>query len=307
MRGPQVGVVPRHGWSAGKAGTNKAAGYSLHSASDSNSTSTSSSNASASTASRTLPAVALLGASISSSCTPGPWSSGRPAELESSSSMWPMRSATSSTCSMPSMLASRLPIARASSSLPVIRKRSWGMARPCPGPGWGAVRLGAGAARVRDGAIGLCRTGAGSRRAMRYKQKGRLRAAFLFQETLALLLHGTHRQRHVAQVDMPRGPLVPLVAAIAARFHQLGESRRVRAQQLQRHAVVFRYLRCKADRLDRGALFGLLVETERTGAARQHREQFDALDNAAHHGDVAVELARRLAGHDVQLGAVAGI
>src|SRR3546814_10837720 len=66
---------------------------------------------------------------------------------------------------------------------------------------------------------------------------------------------------------------------------------------------------CSADldRLDQHALRGVFVEAQRAGAARQHAEQFHAVDHAPDQGDVAVELARRLAVDHVELGAVARV
>ena len=69
-----------------------------------------------------------LPTSTSSSWMPGPMSSDSPAELESSSSMCGIRSSVSSTCSMPSRPSSRSLMARASSSVPVMRSRSMAMA-----------------------------------------------------------------------------------------------------------------------------------------------------------------------------------
>ena len=92
------------------------------------STNTSSSSASSCTASRTFCAVLSLPTSTSSSWMPGPMSSDSPAELESSSSMCGIRSSVSSTCSMPSRPSSRSLMARASSSVPVMRSRSMAMA-----------------------------------------------------------------------------------------------------------------------------------------------------------------------------------
>ena len=61
------------------------------------------------------------------------------------------------------------------------------------------------------------------------------------------------------------------------------------------------------DGLDGRALLGLLIEAQRAGAARQRGQQLDAPQHAADRDDVAVELARRLAGHHVELGAAAGV
>ena len=49
-----------------------------------------------------------------------------------------------------------------------------------------------------------------------------------------------------------------------------------------------------------------LVEAERAGAARPGGEQGDALDHPADIGDVAVEVARGMADHRIELAAGAG-
>ena len=64
---------------------------------------------------------------------PGDSSSGKPAELESSSSMCGIRSATSSTRSMPSIASSACMSSEAAYSLPVTRSLTVGMAIPLVG------------------------------------------------------------------------------------------------------------------------------------------------------------------------------
>ncbi len=116
-----------------------------------------------------------------------------------------------------------------------------------------------------------------------------------------------HRQRDVAQVDVTGRALVEVVAAVAAGLHRLGEGPGVGAQHPQRRALVGGHIAGQADRSDRRALCGVFVEAHRIRPAPGRAEQFHALEHAADQGDVAVELARRLAGDHVQLGADAAV
>src|SRR5262245_40071058 len=74
------------------------------------------------------------------------------------------------------------------------------------------------------------------------------------------LAFSANRNGHVADLDVSRFVLEPFFAAVAARFHDGRESRRIGAQHVERHALAFRHVRGDAHRADRHALLRRLVE-----------------------------------------------
>ena len=81
---------------------------------------------------------------------------------------------------------------------------------------------------------------------------------------------------------------------VSARKDQPFEAGAVAAQDLKRRPFCFRHIQCTTQADDGHVLRGFLIEAHRTTAARQSREQFHALPDMPHHGDIAIELARRL-------------
>ncbi|KAG0732176.1 hypothetical protein G6F23_014578 [Rhizopus arrhizus] len=106
---------------------------------------------------------------------------------------------------------------------------------------------------------------------------------------------------------MPRRALVEIIHAIAPRLHRIGEGLRIGTQHLYRRALGRRHVACPAGRHDRRSPLRGGVETHRCRSARGRAEQLHALQHAADQGDVAVQLARRLAGHHIECSADAAV
>src|SRR3546814_3401893 len=64
---------------------------------------------------------------------------------------------------------------------------------------------------------------------------------------------------------------------------------------------------CDSDRCDGGTLGHRFIETKRLGPARQARKMLDSADDPADDGNVAIEMARRVADNGIEFGAAAGI
>ena len=122
-----------------------------------------------------------------------------------------------------------------------------------------------------------------------------------------LACFSTDRQRHVTHVDASCRYLEPRLAAIGARLHEQRKGFALRAQRFEIHAFVSRHVRRDAHRADRNRLRWTFVEAHRSRPARHHRQAIDPLHDAPDKRDVPVQVARRLADHGIELGAVSGI
>ncbi len=95
--------------------------------------------------------------------------------------------------------------------------------------------------------------------------------------------------------------------AIAASFDERGERGRIGPQLLELGSLRFRYIGRNTNGFDRHSLFGFFVKAERTGTARQRRQQLHSLHDPPDQCDIAVKMPGRLANDDVQLGAAAAV
>ena len=111
----------------------------------------------------------------------------------------------------------------------------------------------------------------------------------------------------VAQIDAAGRPDEEIVLPVGARFHVGAEGRASRVHKLIRGALGGRDLARQPNHCDRHVLAFFLVESERLGSARQRAQAVDALDDPADDGDVAVEVARGVADHRIELAARARV
>src|SRR4051812_25998958 len=132
--------------------------------------------------------------------------------------------------------------------------------------------------------------------------------SFLWGHSLSLgLLPFPDRNRHVANFDATGLELEPILVTVPARFNQVFKKGRVRAQDLQVSAFVQRDICGHANGLDGNSLFGLFIEAQRARAAWQCRQEFYPLHHATQQSYVAIEVPRRMANDDVELGASAAV
>src|SRR5207302_8424606 len=110
-----------------------------------------------------------------------------------------------------------------------------------------------------------------------------------------------------ANINVASLILVPFFAAVAPGFDEGLESGSVGAQQFQICSFAGGHVGGDAERFDRHVLLGFVIKTHCGRSARQCREQFDALDDAAKQRDVSVELARGVADNDVQFCSAAAV
>ena len=105
----------------------------------------------------------------------------------------------------------------------------------------------------------------------------------------------------------PPGNTVRFFAVVAAGFDQLLKNWRFGAHHFQVCALGEGNIRGDTNGLERKALLGFFVETHRAGASWQGREQLHPLHDAPQQSDVPIQVARRMANHDIQFGAAAAV
>src|SRR5690606_37188408 len=132
-------------------------------------------------------------------------------------------------------------------------------------------------------------------------------------------LHPPDRDLHVADVDAAGGDLVERIVAVGADLDVAREAIGFAAEVFEARARLLAYrfaargrigfwqLVAEPDREDRDAQRRIVVDPGLALASGEGGEVLDALDHPADHRDVAVELARGVADHRVELGAGAGV
>src|SRR3546814_13080504 len=71
--------------------------------------------------------------------------------------------------------------------------------------------------------------------------------------------------------------------------------------------LILSQIACDADGGKGGTLGHRFIETKRLGPARKARKMLDSADDPADDGNVAIEMARRVADNGIEFGAAAGI
>src|SRR5262245_55746717 len=106
---------------------------------------------------------------------------------------------------------------------------------------------------------------------------------------------------------MSRLEFVPLVLAVASALGLIGKALAVCPQRFERLALGLRHIRGDANRANNRVFAALLVKARVAGSARQTRQDRHAANDATDDRDVAVQLTRRVADHDIEFRAAATV